>query len=146
MRSPLRLFTIPAHERRLILAALPIIVAARLGLWLLPLPQLQRFLHRLADATVTAPAHSDYAGRAARAVRRASRLVPGATSLTQALATMTLLRRRGLVGRLQLGPYPGRGTSSSYAWVEFGGRVIIGATTPALPSLTPLSALKGEPH
>lgn len=147
MRSPLRLCSIPAHERRLILAALPIVVVVRLGLWLLPLPRLQRFLAWLADVTATAPAHGDYAVRAARAVRRVSWAVPGATCFTQSLATMTLMRRRALVGRLLIGAHPDSAASPrTYAWVEFGGRVIIGATTPALSALTPLPALKSEPH
>ncbi|NTU78092.1 MAG: lasso peptide biosynthesis B2 protein [Chloroflexales bacterium] len=145
MSNLLKFFTIPAHERRLVLAALPIIVVARLGIWLIPLPDLQRLLAWLADATATTPAHGDYAGRAARAVRRASRVVPGATCLTQALATMTLMRRRGLVGRLCLSAHPTHvGRSYAQAWVEFGGRVIIGATTASLALLTPMPAFKGE--
>lgn len=145
MSNPLRLFTMPAHERRLVLVALPIVLAARLGLWLLPLARLQRLLARIADTTATAQAHSDYADRAARAVQRASKLVPAATCLTQALATLTLLRRRGLVGRLRIGIQRGTdGAFHAHAWVEFGGRVIIGGTPESLASFTSMPAFRGE--
>lgn len=129
MRRLLMFFSIPAHERRLVVVALPIVVIARLGLWLLPLHLLRDMLCWLADTTAATRAHSDYAGRAALAVQRASRLVPGATCLTQTLATLTLMRRRGLIGRLCIdSQHDSKGAYPTHARVELGGHVIIGGS------------------
>lgn len=127
MRQLITFFALPVHERRLMLAALPIVLISRVGLCMLPLTLLQRLLNWFADTTWEAQAHRDYADRAARAVRRASRLIPGSTSMVQALATTTLLRRRGLVGRLQIGVRrQDDGNVSPHASVMLGGRLIIG--------------------
>lgn len=127
------------HERRLVAAALPIVVAARVGLFVLPPRRLAPLLARLAEATAAPQAHSDYAERAARAVTWASRIVPAADSLTLALATLTLLRRRGLTGRLRRGVRRDRtGTLHTHAWVEHEGRIIIGGPRERVAQYTPL--------
>ncbi|HMQ29535.1 MAG TPA: lasso peptide biosynthesis B2 protein [Chloroflexaceae bacterium] len=127
------------HERRLLLLALPIVLSARAGLWLLTPRRLAPMLVRLAEATAAPQAHTDYAERAARAVARASRLVPGADSLTQAMATLTLMRRRGLTGRLRRGVRRDRrGALLTHAWVEHNGRVIIGGPRERIAQYTPL--------
>lgn len=134
-----KLSTIPAYERRLLVIALPIVVLVRLGLWLCPLQSLQSFLARLADEMAAPLAHPDYADRVARAVRRASQLVPRASCLTQALATMLLLRRRGLIGRLCIGVQrDADGIFRAHAWVELRGKVIIGGSPDGLAEFTPL--------
>lgn len=127
------------HERRLLLAALPIVLATRAGLWLLAPRRLAPILEQLAEATAAPQAHTDYAERAARAVIRASRLVPGVDSLTQALATLTLMRRRGLAGRLRRGVRRDRhGALQTHAWVEHNGRVIIGGPRERVEQYMPL--------
>lgn len=134
-----KLCAIPAHERRLLLIALPVVVITRLGLWICPLPLLQGLLCRLADLTAGPSVHQDYANRAACAVRRASRLVPQASCLTQALATIMLLRRRGLIGRLRIGVQRDpEGQFRAHAWVELCGRVVIGGSPDGLTEFTPL--------
>jgi hypothetical protein len=60
------------------------------------------------------------------AVRRASRFVPGATCLTQAIAARTLLARRGHSSTLHLGVAKEDGELKAHAWLEAGGRVVIG--------------------
>lgn len=133
------------HERRLLLAALPIVLATRAGLWLLAPRRLAPILARIAEATSAPQAHTDYAERAARAVTRASRLVPGADSLTQALATLTLMRRRGLAGRLRRGVRRDRcGALLTHAWVEHNGRVIIGGPRERVAQFTPLPASRRD--
>lgn len=138
--SPLsQLARMRPHERRLFTAALPIIVAARVGLSLFPLRRATRLMLHLAEAIAAPQAHTDYAERAARAVSCAGRLVPGADSLTLALATLTLLRRRGLTGRLRRGVRrDSAGVLHTHAWVEHNGRLIVGGPRELVAAYTPL--------
>lgn len=71
------------------------------------------------------------------AVRHVSRVVPGATCLTQALAAQLLLSRRGYASRLRIGVAraPGDGLRA-HAWLESGGLVVIGGSY--LEAYTPL--------
>jgi hypothetical protein len=76
------------------------------------------------------------------AVRRASRLVPGATCLPQALATRAMLKRRGIVSELRIGvARDTRGDVQAHAWVEVAGRVVIGN----LPDLARYQRLASVP-
>lgn len=127
------LIALPAHERRLLLRALPIVVATRLAMSLLSLSQLRSFLSWLAECCAAPQAHVDYAQRAALAVTRASGLVPMADSLTCALATLTLMRCRGLVGSLRVATRrDSAGRRHTYAWVVYQGRLVIGGEAGAL--------------
>lgn len=127
------------HERRLLFAAFPLVLAVRVSLCFIPLRQLMPLLSRLAELTAAPQAHADYAPRAARAVARAARLIPGSNSLTLALATLTLLRRRGHTGRLRLGVRrTAAGAGHTHAWVEYNGQVIIGGPATGTAGLTPL--------
>lgn len=65
--------------------------------------------------------------RVAWAVATASRYVPGATCLVQALAARALLRRAGQPVTLRLGvAKPGPAHLEAHAWLEGGGRVLYG--------------------
>lgn len=135
-----RLVGMPPHERRLLMAAFPVVLIARVGLLALSPRRLAPLLAALAEAMAAPQAHTDYAERAARAVVRAGRLVPGADSLTLALATLTLLRRRGLTGRLCRGVRRGQdGVLRTHAWVEHNGRLIIGGPRARVARYTPLA-------
>lgn len=59
------------------------------------------------------------------AVRLASRYVPRATCLTQALTAQMLLNGSGIDSRLQIGVARAAGFEA-HAWVECGGRVVVG--------------------
>jgi hypothetical protein len=62
-----------------------------------------------------------------RAVHRVARVIPRATCLTQALATLWMLAGRGYTGTLRVGVKPGSdGGLLAHAWVEHGTRIIIG--------------------
>ena len=67
--------------------------------------------------------------RRAHAIKRAARLVPRASCLTQALALQTVLAREGEPSALVLGvdaAPKGRKRFEAHAWIEWRGRVIIG--------------------
>ena len=131
-------------DRRLLVMATVLLAAIRLGLALLPYRKLRRLVDRLARVSprhhLARPALPD---RIARAVTRASRAVPGATCLTQALAARVLLERRGHPARVRVGIGRVEGAPLlAHAWVESDGRIVLGGTD--LARYTPLSALEGE--
>jgi hypothetical protein len=65
--------------------------------------------------------------KVASSIRRASRYVPAASCLTQAMAAQILLARRGQISTLSIGVTKGDGGElKAHAWVESKGRVIIG--------------------
>jgi len=59
------------------------------------------------------------------AVRRASRLVPGATCLAQALALRRLLVRHGHASTVQIGVTTAGGLFAAHAWVESEGVALL---------------------
>lgn len=125
LRKFLRL---PAADRRLLVKALLLIGAARLGLWVLPFPVLRRLMARLTRRNA-APSRADPAelGRISWAVTAVSRCVPEATCLTQALATKLLLCWRGQQASLRIGVARSEaGQFIAHAWVESNGKVVIG--------------------
>ena len=130
MKHAGRFMALPANERRLFLVAVPVVVGARLCLSVLPFPLLRRCWDRLMRAAAAAPPVT--AGspvEVGRAVTRASRLVPGATCLTQALAAQLLLAAARRHGALHVGvARDERGRLIAHAWVESDGRVVVGGT------------------
>lgn len=95
-------------------------------LWILPFPWLRKMLVRVGRRTGSssrrlAPADTAWA------VGVASRYVPAATCLTQALATDFLLSRMGYRSTLHIGVLLREDTSlSAHAWVEYNGDILIG--------------------
>lgn len=120
---------LPPSDRRLLVSTAVLLGAIRLGLRLLPFRTLQRVLTRLEQAPTASPRHTNRSSvdRLAWAVTVASRYVPKATCLTQALAAQTLLGRRGHLSRLHVGVAKGEeGRLKAHAWLESQGRVIVG--------------------
>jgi hypothetical protein len=104
------------------------VVAVRLALWLMPFRHLRAVLswytRRFPEREATDRAA---VARVVWAVKAASRRVPDATCLTQALAAQVLLRRQGWGSRLQIGvARDEREGLLAHAWLESGGRVILG--------------------
>jgi len=85
-----------------------------------------------------------FVDRIVLAVTVASRYVPKATCLTQALATQVLLARRGHSVHLRIGVARSEtGEFQAHAWVECYGRVVIGGAD-APVRFTPLPPLDGK--
>jgi hypothetical protein len=100
----------------------------RLALWLLPFGVLQRLVRRWGRGT---PGHGAARHRppqvVAETVRYATRFVPRASCLTQALVTQVLLRRAGFAPALRIGlARRAGGAVSAHAWLENEGEVVIG--------------------
>lgn len=120
-------------ERRLAASALLVVVVIRASLWLLPFRVLHRavaFLTRRFSRSASPAAIS--ADAVAWAVTVAARRVPAATCLTQALAGMLLLARHGHEAELRVGVAKGDdGALRAHAWVDSGGRTILGGSESA---------------
>jgi len=142
MNLLLKFLRLPAAEQRLVVSTTLLLGAIRLGLWLIPFRNLRGVLTRLTQ--VPARAHgSDQlsADQLVWTVTVASRYVPKATCLTQALVAQVLLARHGHPpSRLRIGVARGEeGQLEGHAWLESQGKVIIGGSE--LERYTPLPPL-----
>jgi hypothetical protein len=116
-----------ATDRGLLISALALMLAIRLALWALPVRTIAHVLHRLIPRKPGGTPDPPLANRVARAVARASRGVPGATCLTQALAAQVLLERHGLPARLCIGVvHDGAQSVRAHAWVESQDVIVVG--------------------
>ncbi|HEX9631371.1 MAG TPA: lasso peptide biosynthesis B2 protein [Gemmatimonadales bacterium] len=137
--------TLPPAERRLLLHATAWLAFVRLGLWLVPVRLLRRLAGRLAPrraarrSAVRPPKE-----RIVWAVSTASRVVPRATCLTQALATQALLDRYGYTTQLRIGVAKSdTGALEAHAWVECDGQILVGNLR-TIDRFVPLPPLSGR--
>ena len=120
-----RLVRLNRVEIALLAAALVVLARVRVALWLLPW---QRVM-------TTSPAPRPQSrprcsvGRLEWAIRTASRAVPHATSLTQALALDHQLRREGYAGTVQIGVKNDDGSFAAHAWVECHGAPLLSSVS-----------------
>jgi hypothetical protein len=125
MSSLKRFAALSPRNRSLLLRALFLVAAVRTGLFLLSF----RTVKRMTAKTIVrraAPMHS--AACCAWAVRAASRYVPGATCLTQALAAQMLLAESGYDSRIEIGVAKDEQRRfRAHAWVLCGEEIVIGA-------------------
>jgi hypothetical protein len=145
MKRLFKFFRLPATDRSLLVKAAFIVGAVRLGLWGLPFRTLRRLLARVTQEPARLrKADRSSLARIAWAVTVASRYVPAASCLTQALATQILLGRRRHPACLRIGVVKGTdGQFQAHAWVESDSVVVIGGSEPELERYTPLPALDG---
>lgn len=142
MHRLLKLIRLPAEERRLLVEAALVLEVVRLGLRLFPFRVLRRLLGRASypSCRQQRPSVEDVA----RAVDLMSRHTSGSqTCLTRALALRLLLARRGYPATLHIGVVrEGKKQLQAHAWVESGGRVVIGDHE--LERYVPLMSLQEE--
>src|SRR5881227_362497 len=101
MTSLARFLRLPAADRNILVLAGALLLAVRLGLWLLPF----RVVRRLAPGAAAAGGRPACLApeRIAWAVATVARLVPGASCLPRALVAESLLRRMGYPATLHIG-------------------------------------------
>jgi hypothetical protein len=112
-----------AAERNLAAAAMALTACTRVALWTLPFRWIRHFVETQRPRGRARGSYS--AARVAWAVRLASRYVPRASCLTQALTAQMLLHWAGLEGQLHIGVARGA-TFEAHAWIELGGQVLLG--------------------
>jgi hypothetical protein len=109
-------------DRKLVFAALALLTAIKIALWTLSFQRVTRFVKRLSHAR---PIHRGFNPRqVVWAVQLASRYVPRATCLPQALTTQILLSWHGHMSRLHIGVALAQ-KFEAHVWVECDGRVVI---------------------
>src|SRR2546429_3926956 len=140
MRTLRRLLALRPDERRVLVAAVLLLVAARLSLRLCPYRVVRRLAARLARPTARLRAP---AAVIALAVAAAGRRVPGGRNcLAQALAAHVLLGRHRHASRLRLGVARGAaGEVAAHAWGGNDGAGVGGGARPR--RITPRPPLAG---
>jgi hypothetical protein len=109
-------------DRRLVWEAAALVALMRAALSVMPFESVRRLASRLGRM----PAGAADADRVAWAVRAAGRRL--GTCLPQALAAQVMLARRGKAPVLRIGVARDNGAVAAHAWVEVGGRVVVGGT------------------
>jgi len=130
-----KLLRLSPRDRRLFLNALAVVISIRLQLWFMPLRRIIRRLDLMTPGDRWTTLTPD---EVAQMVRRASRCVPRATCLTQALAAGALLHRTGRKPLIRIGVAKDADLKA-HAWVECEGRVVLGGG--ALGEYTALGTL-----
>jgi hypothetical protein len=128
MRLLKRYQNLSASERRLFFLALFLVLVIRAALWTLPFRVTRTWMERFRKPD------GDWCELDRRSIRQvtwavqsASRRIPRATCLTQAMATQVLLGRLGQDSELHLGVARSpRGHLEAHAWIEAQGRIILG--------------------
>jgi hypothetical protein len=122
-----RFLRLSRSDRRLTARIVLLLAAIRLGLWVLPFSTLRRQLRTSIPAAACPPALVAVpVERLARLVEACSRVVPGATCLTQSLAVQFLLGRAGHPSVIRIGVARNnvRGFEA-HAWVDYQGQVLL---------------------
>jgi hypothetical protein len=123
MASLKRFAALDSRDRALLLRALFWVAVVRTGLFLASFRTMQRLTARAGRRPV--PQHS--VERCAWAVRAASRYVPGATCLTQALTAQLFLAQHGYDSRVEIGVRKDEHRRfRAHAWVVCGEEIVIG--------------------
>ena len=138
MRRLRRFFALSTQQRWLLPKTLSLLTAVRLGLWVLPFRIVLRLIETLRRKGLSRPDTSSDSrvSEVIWAVKAASRCVPEATCLTQALTAHCLLGRLGHPSKLEIGVARGKGGAlEAHAWVEIRGETLIGS----LPDLSRFS-------
>ncbi len=149
MHRLVKVFRLPAVERRLLIEAALLLGAIRPGLRLLPFQTVRRLLSRIARGSAKASSSSipPSTEQVVRAVTVAGRYVPKVGTgvcLTEALAAQTMLARRERPALLRIGVIKGEENRlQAHAWVESGGEVVIGGEAD-LDRFTRLPTLEGD--
>jgi len=109
---------------RLLAGALMTVARVRIALWILPWHRLARSITIRRNLLSVPPSVE----RLAWAVKTASRAVPCATCLTQALALQQVLARYGYRSIVQVGVCNVDGRFLAHAWVEHNEQALLGTS------------------
>jgi transglutaminase superfamily protein len=109
---------------RLLGSALVTVARVRIALWLLPWSRFAKSM-TISQNVTPVPRSPE---RLEWSVRVASRAVPYATCLTQALALHRLLARHGHCSIVQVGVGNVDGRFLAHAWVEHNGKTLLGTS------------------
>jgi len=122
-----RFMRLSPSERSLLPRVALLLAAIRLALWLVPCARLRRFLGQPLLAAAFAPDLVRVpVERLVWAVQAASRPIPAASCLTQALALQFLLTRSGRPSSIRIGVTKHDGSGfHAHAWVDCAGQTLL---------------------
>jgi hypothetical protein len=128
---------LPLSDQGLLLQSFTLLASITLGLRVLPFQLVAATLGSLASRSSVRRTGQVPAERVAWAVRIASHYLPAADCLSRALATRTLLKRRGYTAKIYIGlSRAAKGQLEAQAWVESEGAIVMGG----LPDLARYAA------
>src|SRR5689334_21664605 len=141
-----KFFRLPASERLLLIRAVTLLAVVRIALWLFPFKALQQISARFVRSSAPSLQESHFsAERVVWAVQVASRYVPRATCLTQAVAAQALLGFGGIPASVRIGVAKAAAAGfEAHAWVESGGKILIGGAESAQKYTQMLSFSVGD--
>lgn len=120
-----KFFKLSSRERTILMRSFVWVVLYRIGLWILPFDSAKRWA--LGNARPVSEVYDhQMVAEIVRAVTFASRYVPYASCLTQALAAKKLLRHSGQIAELKIGVTKSNGEFEAHAWLEIDGRIVLG--------------------
>jgi hypothetical protein len=127
----------------LVLALLTIVLTAsvRTALWTVHFRRLKQTVDACHPSKIFMGRYTDI--QIGRAVRLASHYVPRATCLTQALTAQMLLNWAGIEAKTLIGVRRNE-KFEAHAWVECGGRVLVGGAAESA-TYSPMLTLEGRP-
>lgn len=133
-------------DKGLLTRAFLLIWLMRVSLWLLPFRVVWKLAAKLARVSIQVQGEDRLCvDRVVWAVRLASRYAPIATCLTQALVAKIMLGRCGYTAVVRIGVARSEaGQFQAHAWVESGGRVVLGGSEASLKYYTLLAPSVGE--
>jgi hypothetical protein len=133
-----KLLRLSAEDRSLLTSSVLLVGAARLALWVLPFNLVRRALTRRARRSLV-PYPTAKIGWA---ISVAKEFIPRGNCLPQALAAESLLLRSGHPVELRIGVVKtAQGLLEAHAWVESGGRLVVGDLAQGLSTYSPLPPL-----
>lgn len=147
MKAFRKLLHLSLSDCYLLVKSLTLVIAVRLGLWILPFRIVQALLAKLIRVTArsSVPASCVPIDRLRWAVTLTSRYVPKATCLTQALVAKVLLSQCGYAAHVRVGvALDASEQLQAHAWIESEGRIVIGGSEAYLKRYTRLSTSGGE--
>ncbi|TFI55203.1 lasso peptide biosynthesis B2 protein [Mastigocladus laminosus UU774] len=140
MRLLFKFLRFDAGDRHLLIMTFILLVAMRVGLWLLPFRTLLKLLPRISGSQVTQQVS---VGKISWAVKTVSRYIPGVKCLARALTTQVLMNRNGHSCELRIGVAKGeKGILEAHAWIEHEGLIVMGYLAD-LSRFMPLPSLEG---
>ena len=126
MRRVRKFLSLSLREKLLLMEAVILVLAIRVGLTLLPFSTLQKLLAKVTKKHIDLDRKRRFSiDQVAWSVAAASHCVPKATCLVQALTIQVLLLHEGYPANLQIGVAKGNKRElQAHAWVESEGKMI----------------------
>jgi hypothetical protein len=117
---------LPSRDKLVALESLFWVIRIRITLWIFPFPSVQRKVQKNASKYHPTTEHLISMDRLRIMIMVASRYVPRATCLVQALAGYILFSKYGYQPSIKIGVLTENGEFEAHAWLEHGKRVVLG--------------------